>query len=181
MIVGMIGATFHHSPRAWPHRTALAGAICLSLLLLASMAVARTRAGSVVGLTDTPSSHTVVAGQTVTYTLEISNDSGSALRNVRTCDRLPSRLIFVSATPPARLSVGRHCWAVARLAAGSTRTYKLTAQAPLGAGGAVTNTATATATAAAVTRTTTRVEITSRSPVACPASSRRGPTAHAAC
>jgi uncharacterized repeat protein (TIGR01451 family) len=184
----MIRATLHRPPRrpsprtrAWPRGAALAGAVCLGLLLTAGLAAAQTGARSIVGLTDTPSSDTVVAGQTVTFTLEITNDNGRALTNVRTCNRLPSRLIFVSATPAARLSVGRYCWTVSRLSNGQTRTFKLTAQVPLGPGGAVTNTATATANAAALTRTTTRIEITAKAAVACPASARGGPTAHAAC
>jgi hypothetical protein len=57
----------------------------------------------------------------------------------------------------------------------------LAPKAPLGAGGRATNLATATADGASVTDAATRIDITAKAPVACPAAVRRGPAAHAAC
>lgn len=165
------------------HRLSAAGVILMALFAGAvlNLGVARAAPTVLVGLINSASSHTVVAGQSVTFTLEVENHNANALTNVRTCDRLAPRLIFIRATPASRLSDGRHCWTAAKLASGKTLTYKLTAQAPLGAGGRATNLATATADGASVTHSATTIDITAKAPVACPAAVRRGPTAHAAC
>jgi uncharacterized repeat protein (TIGR01451 family) len=84
------------------------------------------------GLTKGVNKKTIRAGQKVTYTIRTRNPSNATLRNVRTCDDLPPGLVFVSATPKARLSKGQYCWTERRLGAGKSRTYKLTARAVTG-------------------------------------------------
>jgi uncharacterized repeat protein (TIGR01451 family) len=85
----------------------------------------------------------VRAGQTIVYTIEVRNPSDVTVRNVRVCDRLPTGLASVRATPRARLSGGAHCWTIKRLAGGASKTFRLTTRALAGASGRVVNTATA--------------------------------------
>jgi uncharacterized repeat protein (TIGR01451 family) len=95
-------------------------------------------------LTKQVSKRVLRAGQTTVYTIRVSNPSGVRLRNVRTCDRLPAGLVYVSSKPKAKLSGGQHCWTVKRLGAGQSRTYKVTVRALRGTSGRKVNTATAT-------------------------------------
>jgi uncharacterized repeat protein (TIGR01451 family) len=78
---------------------------------------------------------TLRADGTATYTIRVRNPSRGVLRRVRTCDRLPAGMVRVSATRGARLSNGRYCWTARRLAAGASRTYRLTVRALRGADG----------------------------------------------
>ncbi|HMJ04026.1 MAG TPA: DUF11 domain-containing protein, partial [Conexibacter sp.] len=89
---------------------------------------------------------TVSAGETLGYRVTVTNASAFAVRSVRVCDELPAGLVFVSASPRARLTGGRRCWApIKQLGAGRSRTYRITARALVGADGRKVNTATATA------------------------------------
>jgi uncharacterized repeat protein (TIGR01451 family) len=109
-----------------------------------NLAVVATRVKRALTLTKRANRRTVRAGRTVTYTIRVRNPSDVAVRDVRTCDSLPSGLAFVRATPRARLTDGRYCWTTKRLGAGTRKTYQLTARALNGASGSTVNRATAT-------------------------------------
>jgi uncharacterized repeat protein (TIGR01451 family) len=96
------------------------------------------------GLTKGVNKTRLNAGETATYTIRVRNPSKRALRNVKVCDDLPSGLVFVKATPKAKLSKGKYCWTVTRLAAGKSRTFRMTVRALVGTSGRKVNTATAT-------------------------------------
>jgi uncharacterized repeat protein (TIGR01451 family) len=96
------------------------------------------------GLTKGVNKTTLRAGETATYTIRVRNPSKVALRKVRTCDDLPSGLVFVKATPKAKLSRGKYCWTVKTLGAGKSRTYKMTVRALVVTTGKKVNRATAT-------------------------------------
>jgi uncharacterized repeat protein (TIGR01451 family) len=80
-------------------------------------------------ITKVASKRTVRAGKTLVFTIRTRNPSSITLRNVTTCDRLPSGLAYVRSTPKAKLVKGRVCWTVKRLAARKSRTYKVTVRA----------------------------------------------------
>lgn len=85
-------------------------------------------------------------GQRATFTIEVRNPSKRAtLRNVRTCDDLPTGLVFVKAPPKAKLSKGRYCWTAKVLKPGQSKTYRITVRALRGTGGTRVNRAVATA------------------------------------
>jgi uncharacterized repeat protein (TIGR01451 family) len=86
----------------------------------------------------------VRAGGTLRYTIKVTNRGRVAVSSVRVCDRLPSGLAYVSSSPRAGLVRGsRHCWTISRLAAGKSKTFKVTVRAGMGAFGRKVNTATA--------------------------------------
>jgi uncharacterized repeat protein (TIGR01451 family) len=95
-------------------------------------------------LRKTASRSRIAAGETVTYTLRVRNPSERAVRKVKTCDRLPSGLVYVSSSPKAKLSKGKYCWTAKRLGAGKSKTYKLTVRALAGTSGKTVNNASAT-------------------------------------
>ncbi|ADB50710.1 SdrD B-like domain-containing protein [Conexibacter woesei] len=98
------------------------------------------------GLTKSVDRTVLRAGQRATYTIKVRNPSRRvALRNVRTCDDLPKGLVFVKATPKAKLSKGRYCWTAKVLKPGQSKTYRLTVRALRGTGGTRVNRAVATA------------------------------------
>jgi uncharacterized repeat protein (TIGR01451 family) len=109
-----------------------------------NLAVIANRVRRALTLTKIASRRTITAGQPVTYRIRVRNPSPQAVRNVRTCDRLPSGLAFVRATPRPRLTRGRYCWTARRLGARRSWTYTLTARAPNGTSGIKINRATAT-------------------------------------
>lgn len=82
---------------------------------------------------------TLRAGQTATYTVRVTNPSRRAVRNVRTCDRLPSGLVLASSKPTAKLSRGQHCWTTKILGPGKGVTYRITVRALRGTSGRKTN------------------------------------------
>jgi uncharacterized repeat protein (TIGR01451 family) len=86
-------------------------------------------------LTQGLSRTTLRAGQTATYTIKVRNPSKRAVHNVRVCDDLPSGLVYASSTPRAKLSNGKYCWTAKTLAAGESKTYRLTVRALSGAAG----------------------------------------------
>lgn len=104
------------------------------------------------------------AGETVTYTIRVSNPSGRAVRDVRTCDRLPAGLVRVSSRPTAKLSRGRYCWTARTLGPRETATYRLTARALSGTSGRKVNVAQATSPDARSGRATRAVRVT-RAPI----------------
>ena len=92
------------------------------------------------------------AGQTATYTIRVSNPTRGVARRVRTCDRLPAGLVHVRSTPKAKLSKGKHCWTIKRLAAGRHTTYRVTVRALRGTSGRKVNTAVTSSPDAKTTR-----------------------------
>jgi len=94
--------------------------------------------------------HTKVrAGGRVTFTIRVTNPSTVSVSSVRVCDRLPSGLAFVSASPKARRSSGRYCWSVGTLAARRSRSFKMVVRTLRGVSGCRTNVATVTGSGAA--------------------------------
>lgn len=100
-------------------------------------------------------------GQTVTYAIRVTNPSRRAVRNVRTCDRLPSGLVRVSTRPTAKVSRGQHCWTARRLGAGRSVTYRITVRATSGASGRKTNVVQAKSPDARSGRATRSIRVTS--------------------
>jgi uncharacterized repeat protein (TIGR01451 family) len=116
------------------------------------------------------------AGQTITYTLTVSNPGGSAVAHVIVCDALPARLVYVAGNPRAHLSVGRYCWTIARLAGHASRKLHIRANvAPQRRGGVTTNRATASAQGVATAHAAATVHLRPVSPVVCPSYRTRGP------
>jgi uncharacterized repeat protein (TIGR01451 family) len=95
-------------------------------------------------LKKTASAGTVRAGHNVTYTLKVADPTKVAVSDVKVCDRLPSRLIYVGSKPAAHTAAGGYCWSIAKLGAHASRSFKITATVALGSGAKVENTATAT-------------------------------------
>jgi uncharacterized repeat protein (TIGR01451 family) len=90
--------------------------------------------------------HTVAkAGGTFTYTIRISNPTAGVAHHVQVCDRLPSGLTYLSASPKAKLTKGRYCWpTISTLGAHRSHSYRITVRALRGTAGKKVNTATAT-------------------------------------
>jgi uncharacterized repeat protein (TIGR01451 family) len=124
-----------------------------------NLAVVATRVRPALAVTKVANRRTISAGQMVTYRIRVRNPSQQAVRNVRTCDRLPSGLAFVTSTPRARPTRGQYCWTAKRLGAGRSRTYKLTAGALSGTSATKVNRATATSPDAATGRARRSVRI----------------------
>ena len=100
---------------------------------------------AVLGLKKTVNRRVLRAGQRATFTIRVRNPGKVTLRRVRTCDRLPAGLVFVKATPKAKLTKGRHCWTIKALKPRKTKTYRVTVRALRGTTGKKVNHATATA------------------------------------
>jgi uncharacterized repeat protein (TIGR01451 family) len=91
-------------------------------------------------------SRTVVrAGETLTYTIKTTNPSSLTLLNVKTCDKLPNGLAYVSSNPTAKPSHGQYCWTIKRLSAHKSKTYRVKVRALNGHSGRLVNPASATA------------------------------------
>jgi uncharacterized repeat protein (TIGR01451 family) len=104
--------------------------------------------------------HTAIkAGQSIRYTIRVTNPTGLPVANVRVCDNLPSGLVFVSAKPKAKLSKGQHCWTARSLGSHKTVSYTLTARALKGTAGTKTNTATVSGPAVRTTRARRTVRV----------------------
>jgi uncharacterized repeat protein (TIGR01451 family) len=96
-------------------------------------------------LTKTVNRTVARAGSTFTYTIRVANPSAGVAHHVRVCDQLPSGLVYVSASPKAKLAKGRYCWsAIATLGAHRSHSYRITVRALRGTAGSKTNVATAT-------------------------------------
>jgi uncharacterized repeat protein (TIGR01451 family) len=83
------------------------------------------------------------AGQDVTYRLQVTNPTDRAVRGVRVCDRLPSKLDYLRASHRAELRLGQRCWTIRRVPAGRTKTIRVRARVHDAARGRATNRATA--------------------------------------
>lgn len=71
----------------------------------------------------------VLGGGTVRYRITVRATGSGDARDVRVCDRLPQGLTLVRA-PGSRKTGARVCRTVDRLAAGTSRTFTITARAP---------------------------------------------------
>lgn len=89
----------------------------------------------------TSTRRSVRAGQTFSYAIRVTNPSRRSVRNVRTCDRLPSGLVRISTRPTAKVSRGQHCWTARSLGARKSVTYRITVRATSGTSGRKTNVA----------------------------------------
>lgn len=85
---------------------------------------------------DNPS---VRAGERMGYTIRVSNPTRGVARDVQLCDRLPTGLAYVGSKPKARFTSGRYCWTVGTLAAGRSRSYRITVRVLEGAFGSKIN------------------------------------------
>lgn len=95
-------------------------------------------------LTKVASREVVRGGQTFSYAIRVRNPTKGEARDVKVCDRLPSGLRYVSSSPRAKVSGRQQCWTIKLLAAGKSRTFRITVRAASGASGRKTNTATVT-------------------------------------
>lgn len=111
------------------------------------------------GLTKAVNRTVLQAGQTATYTIRVTNPTRVALRNVRTCDDLPSGLSFVSASPNGRMIRGRYCWTERILGPRASKTYRVTVRALNGSLGTRVNRAVATSPDATTRRATRAVRV----------------------
>jgi uncharacterized repeat protein (TIGR01451 family) len=110
----------------------------------AGKAPARTRKPRL-ALSVTASRARLRADQSATLTIHVRNPSGRAVARVRVCNRLPSGLVYVSSSPPARLTKDGYCWTLERLGARASRTVRVGVRALAGANGRKLNRASATA------------------------------------
>jgi uncharacterized repeat protein (TIGR01451 family) len=85
---------------------------------------------------------TVRAGGLMSYTIRVTNPTRGTARNVKTCDRLPAGLVYVSSRSKAKLAGGAYCWTAKSLAAGASRRYRITVRVLRGASGSRVNRAT---------------------------------------
>jgi uncharacterized repeat protein (TIGR01451 family) len=85
---------------------------------------------------------TVTAGGLMSYTITITNPTKGVARNVRTCDRLPAGLVYVSSKSKAKLRGGAWCWDARAIGPGKSRNYRITVRALRGASGSKVNRAT---------------------------------------
>ncbi|HMJ96983.1 MAG TPA: hypothetical protein VK486_14095 [Thermoleophilaceae bacterium] len=92
-------------------------------------------------LTKVADRRAAVAGALITYTIRVATSTTTA-PDVRTCDRLPAGLVYVSASSKPRLRGGAWCWHAETLAPGKSKRYRITVRALPGAGGTKLNRAT---------------------------------------
>ena len=78
------------------------------------------------------------AGSHVVYTIVVKNVGAATAQDVQVCDALPAG-VTVPNIAGGRLRNGQICWTVAKLAAGKTNTYRLTAVIDRGRVGTVVN------------------------------------------
>ena len=80
----------------------------------------------------------VPSGGIVHYTITVRNAGNEVATNVKTCDRLPDGMTYVS-TGGGRLERGRACFTKASLAVGASIIYRLVARVDNGAAGTFVN------------------------------------------
>jgi uncharacterized repeat protein (TIGR01451 family) len=107
------------------------------------VAVSQVERISTLRVTKTSAKSRYRPGQRITYRIRVTNPSSTAARNVRVCDTMPRGLVFVSASPKARLSNGQHCWTVKTLGAKKSASFRIVARVAGSAPSRVTNRVTA--------------------------------------
>ncbi|AKQ44457.1 hypothetical protein TH63_00485 [Rufibacter radiotolerans] len=70
---------------------------------------------------------TYTTGETVTYTVNVTNNGPSTATNVLVTDKLPASLTFISATSGMNYNAATGLWTVGTLASGATTTLQITA------------------------------------------------------
>jgi uncharacterized repeat protein (TIGR01451 family) len=140
-------------------------------------------------VTKTASIDRVKTGENVTFTITVHNPGTVAVRQITTCDRLPTDLVLTSSQPP--LAPEQICWQLAALSAGGTTRYQVVANAGPGAHGQLINVATVSANGIPTARATAAVTVIPAHRVPCAKTSAvtgtggqppgRGPIATAAC
>jgi hypothetical protein len=88
----------------------------------------------------------------------VRNRSQAAVSNVLVCDRLGTRLRFVSSNPRSRAAGHLRCWRIASLGAGETRDIRVRARA-VGSARFVLNRAFAAAPLAGLARASTLIRM----------------------
>jgi len=88
----------------------------------------RSSAMGTVGLSLRTPDRRVSPGERVPYRLRVTNPTGTEMRGVRVCDRLPADLAFVRSNRRARVQAGWHCWEIARLAANRSTDIRIAAR-----------------------------------------------------
>ena len=137
-------------------------------------------------LTKTANPTRVQTGQSVTFTIAVTNLSSRTLNNVRVCDMLPAGLLYISSNPRSALVGEGRCWTIKHLPGHATRSFALVANAAPGNSGRVVNVATVHVEGLPTLRARRAVLVT-RPPIQpCPAvdvgnAARMAPSAHAAC
>jgi uncharacterized repeat protein (TIGR01451 family) len=126
-----------------------------------------THVSPILLLRKVPSRKTVKAGQSITYTLRVTNPTREAVKNVSMCDSLPGALIYVRSSPSAHRSAGRYCWSIGRLASHRSWTVTLIANAAPGKGGHVINHATVTAAGVPTVRTQAAIYVQPAKRIGC--------------
>jgi uncharacterized repeat protein (TIGR01451 family) len=96
-------------------------------------------------LTKVADQHSLRAGDTVGYTIRVSNPTAGEARNVKVCDKLPKGLVYVSSKATAKFSNGQYCWTISTLGAHKSRSFRITVRALSSASGDRVNRATASA------------------------------------
>src|SRR5205823_970245 len=91
----------------------------------------------------TASASTVVAGNSLTYTIGVGNTGGSTAKNVQIVDPLPAGVTLVSATPTAGTCGGTVTCSVGDVAPGVTVTVTIKVMTSATATGPIQNTASA--------------------------------------
>src|SRR6202042_2482049 len=97
-------------------------------------------------LDDTASPPTIPSGATATYMPKVTNPNPWPLHNVKVCDRLPARTMFVSASRGSKRGGRVVCWTVGTLAPHTSKSFSLRAETLLGVTGKLRDAATAKAT-----------------------------------
>lgn len=90
-------------------------------------------------VTKTSAKRRYAPGQRITYRIRVTNPSSRVARNVRVCDAMPRGLVFVRASPKARLRSGKHCWTVKTLRAKKSASFRIVARVAGNAPSRVTN------------------------------------------
>jgi uncharacterized repeat protein (TIGR01451 family) len=110
-------------------------------------------------LTKVATGTTMDPGDRMTYTIRVSNPTSGVAQDVKTCDRLPSGLRYVSSKSKAKRSNGQYCWTVGTLGAHKAKRYRITVRALPGANGSKVNRATASSPDAATARARSAVAV----------------------
>lgn len=97
-------------------------------------------------IVDKTSESIVRSGETVTFTIVVTNSGGGDATSVTVTDLLPAGLTYISSNPSqGTYDSGTGVWSVGAVLAGGTATLKIVAEVTAAEGTTVTNTATITA------------------------------------
>ncbi len=131
-------------------------------------------------------------GQSVIYTLTVTNPTTVPIHNAVVCNDLPSGLLYVRSKPKANIRTGQPCWKIGTLRPHGSKRFTVVSNVAPGTAGRRTNRATAKARGVHTVHAHVVVRITRALPVPCGAASsltaagsnrdaRGSPVAGAAC